>query len=89
MYWGLVTGRRAEYTSDTSNCLGCQERAGQSGDQGFEQGRWHGSETCLSVFPHNLGGQEIAYSMVVHGIPKSHWGVGGEPALEKFKDVVP
>jgi 4-oxalocrotonate tautomerase len=21
------------------------------------------------------------------GIPKTHWGIGGEPASEKFKDV--
>jgi len=25
----------------------------------------------------------------VHEIPKSHWGIGGEPASEKFKDIKP
>jgi len=25
--------------------------------------------------------------IIVHEIPKSHWGVGGEPASEKFKDI--
>lgn len=28
-----------------------------------------------------------AVEVVVHEIPKSHWGIGGEPASEKFKDI--
>ena len=28
-----------------------------------------------------------AVEIIVHEIPKSHWGVGGEPASEKFKDI--
>lgn len=24
--------------------------------------------------------------VIVHEIPRSHWGIGGEPASEKFKD---
>jgi 4-oxalocrotonate tautomerase len=28
-----------------------------------------------------------AVEVIVHEIEKSHWGVGGEPASEKLKDV--
>jgi len=27
---------------------------------------------------------EHAVEVIVHEIPKSHWGIGGEPASEKF-----
>jgi len=27
-----------------------------------------------------------AVEVIVHEIPKSHWGIGGEPASEKFKE---
>jgi 4-oxalocrotonate tautomerase len=37
----------------------------------------------------DLGIPAHAVDVVVHEIPKSHWGVGGEPASEKFKDVAP
>jgi 4-oxalocrotonate tautomerase len=30
---------------------------------------------------------EDAVEVVVHEIPKSHWGIGGEPATEKFKNL--
>ena len=30
-----------------------------------------------------------AVEVIVHEIQKSHWGIGGEPASEKFKDVSP
>ena len=30
-----------------------------------------------------------AVEVIVHEIQKSHWGIGGEPASEKFKDIVP
>ncbi|MEM1589589.1 MAG: tautomerase family protein [Candidatus Bathyarchaeia archaeon] len=33
-----------------------------------------------------LGVPENVVEVVVHEVPKSHWGVGGEPASEKFKD---
>lgn len=26
-----------------------------------------------------------AVEVIIHEIPKSHWGIGGEPASEKFK----
>ena len=28
-----------------------------------------------------------AVQVIVHEIPKSHWGIGGEPASEKFRDI--
>lgn len=34
----------------------------------------------------NLEIPEQAVEVIVHEIPKSHWGIGGEPASEKFKD---
>ena len=30
---------------------------------------------------------EHAVEVVVNEIPKSHWGIGGEPASEKFKNI--
>lgn len=30
---------------------------------------------------------EHAVEVLVHEVPKSHWGVGGEPASEKFKEL--
>ena len=35
----------------------------------------------------DLGIPDYAVEVIVYEIPKSHWGVGGEPASEKFKDV--
>lgn len=29
---------------------------------------------------------ENAIEIIVHEIPKSHWGIGGEPASEKFQE---
>jgi len=34
----------------------------------------------------SLGVPEHAVEVVVHEVPKTHWGVGGEQASEKFKD---
>jgi len=34
----------------------------------------------------DLGIPDYAVEVIVYEIPKSHWGVGGEPASEKFKD---
>jgi len=28
-----------------------------------------------------------AVEVIVHEIPKSHWGIGGIPASEKFRDI--
>ncbi len=30
-----------------------------------------------------------AVEIVIHEVPKENWGVGGKPASEKLKDVVP
>jgi 4-oxalocrotonate tautomerase len=35
----------------------------------------------------DLGIPEQAVEVIVHEIPKSHWGIGGVPASEKFKDI--
>ncbi len=34
----------------------------------------------------DLGVPAHAVEVIVHEIPKSHWGIGGEPASEKFRD---
>ena len=33
----------------------------------------------------DLGIPDSAVEVIVHEIPKSHWGIGGKPASEKFK----
>ena len=35
----------------------------------------------------DMGIPADAVEVIVHEIEKSHWGVGGEPASEKLKDV--
>ena len=35
----------------------------------------------------DLGIPEQAVEVIVNEIPKSHWGIGGEPASEKFKNI--
>jgi 4-oxalocrotonate tautomerase len=35
----------------------------------------------------DLGIPAHAVEVIVHEVPKSHWGIGGETALEKFKDL--
>ena len=35
----------------------------------------------------DLGIPAYAVEVIVHEIPKSHWGIGGEPASEKIKDT--
>ncbi|MFX1466827.1 MAG: 4-oxalocrotonate tautomerase family protein [Promethearchaeota archaeon] len=37
----------------------------------------------------DMGIPADAVEVIVHEIEKSHWGVGGEPASEKLKDVMP
>lgn len=41
-----------------------------------------------SVFE-EMGIPKQAVEVVVREIPKSHWGIGGEPASEKFPDQSP
>jgi 4-oxalocrotonate tautomerase len=36
-----------------------------------------------------IGVPEQAVEVIIHEIPKTHWGIGGEPASEKLKDVSP
>ena len=35
----------------------------------------------------NLGIPKQAVEVIVNEIPKTHWGISGEPASEKFKDI--
>ena len=35
----------------------------------------------------DLGIPTQAVEVIVHEIQKSHWGIEGEPASEKFKDI--
>jgi len=35
----------------------------------------------------DLGIPSEAVEVLVHEIPKTHWGIGGVPASEKFKDT--
>lgn len=35
----------------------------------------------------NLGIPQQAVEIVIHEIPKTHWGIGGDLASEKFKDI--
>ena len=35
----------------------------------------------------DLGIPAEAVEVIVHEIPKTHWGIGGVPASEKFKDI--
>jgi 4-oxalocrotonate tautomerase len=37
----------------------------------------------------NLAIPANAVEVIVHEVPKTHWGVGGEPASEKLKDISP
>lgn len=37
----------------------------------------------------DMGIPQRAVEVVVHEIPKSHWGIGGEPASESLKDEAP
>ncbi len=37
----------------------------------------------------NLGVPAHAVEVIIHEIQKTHWGIGGEPASEKFKDTPP
>ena len=35
----------------------------------------------------DLGIPEHAVEVIIHEVQKTHWGIGGEPASEKFKDI--
>jgi 4-oxalocrotonate tautomerase len=37
----------------------------------------------------DLGVPEHAIEVIVHEIPKTHWGIGGEPASEKLRNISP
>ena len=35
----------------------------------------------------NLDIPKEAVDVIVHEIPKTHWGIGGEPASQKYKNI--
>ena len=35
----------------------------------------------------DMGKPEQSIRVIIHEVQKTHWGIGGEPASEKFKDV--
>ena len=37
----------------------------------------------------DLGIPQRAVEVIVHQVPKSHWGIAGEPASERLKDESP
>ena len=37
----------------------------------------------------DLGVPENAVEVIVYEIPKTHWGISGEPASEKLRDITP
>jgi len=37
----------------------------------------------------DLGVPQQSVEIIVHEIPKTSWGIGGEPASERFKDTDP
>jgi 4-oxalocrotonate tautomerase len=37
----------------------------------------------------DLGVPKQAVEVIVYEIPKTHWGIGGEPASVKLKDISP
>jgi 4-oxalocrotonate tautomerase len=37
----------------------------------------------------DLGVPEQAVEVIVYEIPKTHWGICGEPASERLKDISP
>ena len=43
-------------------------------------------EKITKVFV-DLGIPVQAVEVIVHEVPRSHWGIGGEPASEKFKQI--
>ena len=37
----------------------------------------------------DMGIPQQAVEVLVHEVPKTHWGIGGEVASEKLKDISP
>ena len=42
-------------------------------------------ENITKVFV-DLNVPQQAVEVIIHEIPRTHWGIGGEPASEKFKN---
>jgi 4-oxalocrotonate tautomerase len=57
--------------------------------KGFEQEKINYLIKNLTKVFVNLDIPAEAVHIIIHEIPQSHWGVGGIPTSEKFKDVDP
>jgi len=57
--------------------------------EGFEQEKVKIAIRDITNVFVSLGVPEHAVEVLVHEIKKTHWGIGGEPASEKFKDIPP
>ncbi|MCP8310565.1 MAG: tautomerase family protein [Candidatus Methylarchaceae archaeon HK02M1] len=55
--------------------------------KGFEQEKVKTLIQGITKVFVDLGIPAHAVEVIVHEIPKSHWGIGGEPASEKFKEI--
>lgn len=57
--------------------------------EGFGQDRAKKAIQGITSVFEEMGIPKQAVEVVVHEIPKSHWGIGGEPASERFPDQSP
>jgi 4-oxalocrotonate tautomerase len=57
--------------------------------KGFEQAKIdYLIENLTKVFV-DVGISAEAVEVIIHEVPQSHWGLGGVPCTEKFKDMDP
>jgi 4-oxalocrotonate tautomerase len=57
--------------------------------EGFEQEKVKAVIRDVTKVFVNLDIPEQAVEVLIHEVKKTHWGIGGEPASEKFKDTPP
>ena len=57
--------------------------------EGFEQEKVKAVIRDVTKVFVNLDIPEHAVEVLVHEVKKTHWGIGGEPASEKLKDIPP
>lgn len=55
--------------------------------KGFEQEKINYLIENLTKIFVDIGIPAEAVEILLHEVPQSHWGIGGLPASEKFKDV--
>lgn len=57
--------------------------------KGFEQEKIDYLIRNLTKVFSDVGISAEAVEVIIHEIPQSHWGLGGIPCTEKFKDMDP